>query len=188
MSTKTRIAAVLIAFSTTACGIAAAADNGYYIGGSLGQARPNFDTAGSANNANTTINSSDGIYKVFAGYQFHKYFSFEATYINLGSYNVSNGNTIEPAGWGIALVGTLPIANNVSLLGRIGEYRMRQKMNPIAIDDNSWSPSFGAGLKYDFNPNLSARAEYERIQKIGTNSATISEDANVYSVGLGYKF
>lgn len=65
---------------------------------------------------------------------------------------------------------------------------MRQKMNPQGVADNSWSPTFGAGLRYDFNANLSARGEIERIQKMGSNTNTVSNDSTIYTLGLGYKF
>jgi opacity protein-like surface antigen len=191
MTTQSRIAATVFTLGLVASGAAygAGADvGGYYIGGSTGQARPDFDISGSVANANTTINTSDTAWKAYTGFQFNRNFAIEFTYINLGSYNVSNGNTIEPAGWGISLVGTVPLGNNFSLLGRISEYRMRQKMNPSGVDDNTWSPSFGAGLKYDFSPNVFGRAEYERIQSMGSNQSTIDNNSNVYTLGLGYKF
>lgn len=188
MSIKTRIGIIAIAIGTLAGNATLAADNAFYIGGSLGQARANFDTAGAAANVGTAISNSDGIYKIYGGYQFHKNFSVEATYINLGSYNTVNSRTIEPAGWGVALVGAWPIGNDFSILAKLGEYRMRQKMNPQGVADNSWSPTFGAGLRYDFNANLSARGEIERIQKMGSNTTTVSNDSTIYSIGLGYKF
>ena len=188
MTTPKRIAATLFALGILTGSAAFGADNGFYIGGSLGQARPNFDTVGAAANVGTGISSSDGIYKVFGGYQFHQYFSVEGTYINLGSYTTTTTATVEPAGWGVALVGAWPIGNSFSVLGRLGEYRMRLRLKPIDRADNSWSPSFGAGLKYDFNPKFSARGEFERIQKMGSNTNTVSTDANVYSFGLAYKF
>lgn len=188
MSKKTRIGAIAIAFSAASCGMAFAADNTFYIGGGWGQSRPNFDTAGTASGVGTLFNSSDGAYKLYGGYNFHKNFSVEGTWINLGSYDSNAANTVEMAGWGIALVGDLPLSKEFSLLGRIGEYRMRMKRNPLGTADNSWSPSFGVGLKYAFNPNFSARAEFERITKMGSNTTTISTDANVYTLGLAYQF
>lgn len=188
MTTQTRIAPTVLALGLLAGGAAFGADNGVYIGGSWGQARPDFDIAGSTANAGTSINNSDVAWKAFTGYQFNKYFGIEGAYINLGSYAASNGNTIEPAGWGISLIGTVPLGSNFSLLGRISEYRMRQKMNPTGVADNTWSPSFGAGLKYDFSPNFFGRAEYERIQSMGSNNSTIENNSNVYTLGLGYKF
>lgn len=99
MSMKTRIGIIAIAIGALAGNAALAADNAFYIGGSLGQARANFDTAGAAANTGGAVTNSEGIYKIFGGYQFHKNFSVEGTYINLGSYTTINNRTIEPAGW-----------------------------------------------------------------------------------------
>ncbi len=188
MSMKTRIGIIAIAIGAAVSGIAAAADNTYYIGGGWGQTRPNFDTAGTASGVGRNFDSSDGAYKLYGGYNFHKSFSVEATWINLGSFNSNAGSMVEMAGWGLSLVGYMPVAKDFSLIGRIGEYRMRLKRNPLGTSDNSWSPSFGVGLKYDFNANFSARGEFERITKMGSNTTTISTDANLYTLGLSYQF
>jgi len=188
MSMKTSIGAVVLAIGAAASGYATAADNTFYIGGGLGQSRPNFDTAGTASGIGTSFNGSDGAYKLYGGYKFHKNFSVEGTWINLGTYDSNIFNQVEIAGWGIALVGYIPVAKDFSLLARLGENRMRVKRIPLGTADNSWSPSFGAGLKYDFNPSFSARAEFERITKMGSNVTTINTDANVYTIGLSYQF
>jgi OmpA-OmpF porin, OOP family len=188
MTTQTRIAATFLTLGLLAGGTAFGAEAGFYIGGSWGQARPTFDIASSAANSGATYHNSDVAWKAFGGYEFNKNVALEASYINLGSYALSNGNTIEPAGWGISLVGTIPLGSNVSLLGRLSEYRMRQKMNPSGVADDTWSPSVGVGLKYNFNPNFFGRAEYERIWSMGSNEQTVSNDSHVYTLGLGYKF
>ena len=188
MTTRKTFAAMLTTFGLLAGGNAFGADQGFYIGGSWGQARPDWDTSSGPNTAQT-LDSSDVAWGVQGGYQFNKYLGIEGSYINLGSYAVSNGNTIEPTGWGILLVGTLPIPNsNLSLVGKAGEYRMRQKMDPSGIADNTWSPAFGAGLKYNFSPNAYGTLDYMRIQNVGSSITTINENINVYTMGLGYKF
>ncbi len=188
MSMKTSIGAVVLAIGATASGYATAADNMFYIGMGLGQSRPNFDTTGTVSGIGTQFNSSDGAYKVYGGYQFHKNFSVEGTWINLGTYDSNRANQVEIAGWGISLVGHVPLAKDFTLLGRLGENRMRLKRNPVGTADNSWSPGFGVGLKYDFNASISARAEFERFLKMGSNVTTINTDANVYTIGLSYQF
>ncbi len=191
MSMKTRIGIIVIALSAAFSGVAAAAaaaENLYYIGGGWGQTRPNFDTAGTASGIGTSFDSSDGSYKLYGGFKFHQNFSIEGTWINLGTFNSTAGSTAEMAGWGMSLVGYLPVSKELSLLGRIGEYRMRLKRNPLGTSDSSWSPSLGVGLQYTFNPNFSARAEFERVTKMGSNTTTIRTDANVYTLGLAYHF
>ena len=182
----TRVIKIVFAIWLATSGIAFAADNGFYVGGSLGQGRPTFDTAGAAPGVALGVDNSSYAYKVFGGYQLNQYFGAELVYANLGEYNFSTGGRVDIHGWGLALVGALPLGKDFSLLGRLGEYRMRE--SGFGTADNSWSPNFGIGLKYDFNPNLSGRAEVERFTNMGSNTNTISTKANIYTLGLVYKF
>ena len=205
MLTHTRITTVLVAIGLWASGPALAADTGFYIGGSFGQARPSFDrTPAIVGGLPTTYDSSSAVWGAFGGYQINKYFSAEVRYVRLGEYNAAISvpgagplfTNIQITGWGAALVGALPLGKDFSLLGRIGETRLRETRGNCTIcaaqtlnsSDNIWSPSFGIGLKYDFNPNLSARGEVERFTKIGSTDNTFGGAANLYSVGLAYKF
>ena len=168
-----------------------AADTGFYIGGSLGQARASFDQPVAAFLAGVpvTADNSSYAYKVYGGYQLNQYFGVELIYHYLGEYNIVMGTALNKAditGWGGALVGTAPLGKDFSLLGRVGITHTRETF--IGSSDNIWSPSFGIGLKYDFNPNLSARGEFEHFTKIGSNDNTIGAHINVWTLGLGYKF
>lgn len=173
--------------------VSMAADNGFYIGANLGQARPSFDTpnVAAAAGVGVTYDSSSYAYKVFGGYQLNQYFGVELNYVYLGEYNIAIGgsplaNKVDITGWGGALVGAAPLGKDFSLLGRVGMTYLRETFG--GTSDNIWSPSFGIGLKYDFNPNVSLRGEIERYTKIGSNDNTLGGHANVYSVGLAYKF
>ncbi len=201
----TRVIRIVFAIWLATSGIAFAADTGFYIGGSFGQARPNFNSRPAiVGGLPTTYDSSDSVWGAFGGYQINKYFSAELRYVRLGEYNAAVSvpgagplfTNIQVTGWGAALVGALPLGKDFSLLGRIGETRLRETRGNCNIctgqtlnsSDNIWSPSFGIGLKYDFNPNLSARGEVERFTKIGSTDNTFGGAAYLYSVGLAYKF
>ena len=198
MLMHTRISTVLVAIGLWASGPALAADNGFYVGGSVGQARASFDgTRAAVIGFPITFDNSSYAWKAFGGYQINQYFSAELNYVKLGEYNSvltvpAFGNLfakVDISGWGVALVGAMPLGKNFSLLGRIGETRLRETLSGNgSTNDNTWSPSFGIGLKYDFNPNLSARGEVERFTKIGSNDNTIGAHANLYTLGLAYKF
>ena len=177
-----------IAIGVLVSAAAMAQDSGFYIGGSGGQGRPTWDTAGAFPGVAVAVDSSNSAWKVFGGYQFNKNLGVEASYVSLGTFNVSNGASIDLYGAGIAVVGTLPLGKDFSLLGRGGVNRMRERINPFGVADNTTSPTFGAGVKYDINANWNARVEAERILRMGSNNNTISSDANVYTLGIGYKF
>ena len=191
MSTKTRLGAIAIAVGTAISGGASAADNTFYIGGAWGVARPSFDSAGVTSGVGTSFTSKISYMrplKIYGGLKLNKYISLEGTWLNLGSYNSNTGNTLEMTGYGMSLVGYVPMTKDLSLLGRIGENRMTLKNITNNASDTTWSPVLGVGLKYDFNPNMGVRWEVERISKMGNNTTTIKTDTNLYTVGLDYQF
>lgn len=207
MNKNKRIATLMCLSGLLASGAALAQDTnkGAYVGFSAGQTRVNFDTAPLIlGGLPVTYDNSSGAWKAFGGYQFNKYFAAELHYVRFGDYNVFVTTAIGPqftniqiTGWGAALVGTLPLGKDFSLLGRLGETRVRESRGncnicqaPVsAASDNTWSPTVGIGIKYDFNPNWSARVEAERYTKIGSSSNnTFGASINLYTAGMAYKF
>ncbi len=205
MHTNKQVASLMCLISLLASGAALAEDNRFYVGFSAGQARPSFDsTPAIAAGFPVTFDSSDSAWKAFGGYQFNQHFSAEANYVKLGTYaaNVNVLGTplftdVNINGWGAALVGTLPLGKDFSLLGRLGETYVREsrgtcstlcQANTTFGATNTWSPTFGIGLKYDFNPNWSARAEVERFTKVGSSDNTFGASINLYTIGVAYKF
>ena len=186
-----------------------AADDGFYLGVSGGQSRASFDTAGALAGApagtTLTVDTSETAWKVFGGYQVNKYFGGELNYVDLGKYNFS-GMTLgipfsgdaKVNGWGLAAVGTLPLDKGFSLFGKLGAFYSKVDVSATAsafgvtasasASENKWVPQYGIGAKYDFNPNVSVRIEAERFQGMGSNTTTIKTDANLYTIGLSYKF
>jgi OOP family OmpA-OmpF porin len=206
MNTNRRIAALICLVSLLASGAAlaqVAQDKRFYVGFGAGQARPDFDSAPAiASGLPVVYDSSSGIWKAFAGYQFNKYFGAELIYVRLGDYNVylptvALNTSIQIKGAGGALVGTLPLGKDFSLLGRVGETNIRESRGNCALcagvvtssSSNTWSPSFGIGLAYDLNASWSARAEAERFTKVGSSGdSTFGAAINMYSASLAYKF
>ena len=113
-----------------------AADNGWYVGTSIGQSRAKINDEGITSSlfksgfTTTSIQDDDRDlgYKFLAGYQFNRYFALEGGYFNLGKFGYTattvpagtlNGN-IKLQGINFDAVGTLPITAKLSALGRIG--------------------------------------------------------------------
>jgi len=48
--------------------------------------------------------------------------------------------------------------------------------------------AIGAGAKWNFAKNWSARLEWERFAKVGDSNTTGTSDIDFFSVGLAYKF
>ena len=180
----------------------------YYAGAGVGQSRANIDepriTAGLlAGGLATTAFSrdeSDTSYKLFGGYQFNRNFGVEGGYFDLGDFNFLS--TTAPAGTlagqtrmrglNLDLVGTLPLSQNWSVLGRIGAQYARTNdnfsgtgavvvlnPNPSAREANL---KLGAGLQYEVNRSLLVRAEAERYR---VNDAVGNHGGvNVFSLSL----
>lgn len=182
----------------------------WYIGGNYGATKESVDNGEIANTiiggGLTSIDDdeSDRGYKLFAGYQFNRYFAMEAGYVDLGDFNMEverapgtgmlNGET-SYKGYNLDVVGTLPLTPRLSAFGRVGAFRYETEENFIGTgslaaamsrDESDTGYKFGAGLEYSFTERLSARIEAERYRiedMLGDNGSV-----NLYSVGLVYRF
>ena len=171
------IANALVCASLLA-GVAAHAE-GLSVGGSLANSR--FQSDGIAGAAVNDRTSTGG--KIYGGYQFTPNFGLEAGYARLGKFGTDAGD-VKGDGYYLDGVGTLPLGNNFSLLGRLGAFRGKLKSD-LAGSDSGTSYKVGAGVQYDFDKNLGLRGEWERYRfdALGTKSNT-----DLYSVGVNYKF
>jgi len=198
----------LIALAVLASSFALADDSGWYAGANAGRSSATIDdariTSGFTGATITDDDRSSG-YKIFGGYQFNQYFAVEGGYFDLGNFGFNakapdgtlSGN-IKLKGLNMDLVGTLPITEKFSVLGRIGaNYADASDSfagtgagtvnvlnpNPSKRDTNL---KVGLGLQYAFTPALAMRAEVERyrINDAVGNKGTI----DLVSLGLIYRF
>ncbi len=195
------------------CAPVLAQDSPYFYGGAgIGQSRAKFDeqritdTVIPAGVTTTSISSDDrgNGYKLFGGYQFNRNFALEAGYFDLGKFSFSS--TTSPAGsidgnlrvrgLNLDLVGTLPLTERFSALGRIGAQHSRTRdeisgtgaaAGVSALQrDGGRHLKLGAGLQYEFNRSMFLRGEAERYRvkdAIGERA-----DINLYSVSLVFPF
>lgn len=181
--------AALAALGPLAAAPALAQSENYFFGGiSAGQSRAKIDENRVAatvlgSGVSATIQARDErdrTYKIFGGYQFNRYFGVEAGYFDLGrsTFNAStvpagtlDGN-LRFRGYNLDAVGTLPLSENLSLIGRAGAAFARTRgsfvgsggavvANP-APTDRQTNPKVGVGLQYAFTPGFMMRAEAER--------------------------
>jgi OOP family OmpA-OmpF porin len=190
-----------------------AQESAYYYGGvSAGQSKGKIDEEGITANfllpgqTTTAIarDEKDTAYKAFLGYQFNRYFALEGGYFNLGKFGFTS--TTSPAGTlegqvqvegiNLDMVGTLPMTEQWSVIGRLGGQRARSKgtfrgtgavIAPSQTrNENDSSYKVGVGLQYEVNPSFLVRGEVERYRI----SDTVGHhgNANVYSVSLVFPF
>lgn len=187
-------------------------DSAWYVGGNVGRSMATVDNAritsglagaGLATNSITDRDRTTG-FKIYGGYQLNPNFALESGYFDLGKFgftaNTSPAGTlngdIRVRGLNLDLVGTLPLSEQFSLLGRVGANFAQTRgtfSGTGAVGVANPNPSkretnykIGVGLQYAFTESLSMRGELERYR---INDAVGNKGhVDMLSVGLVYKF
>jgi OOP family OmpA-OmpF porin len=147
---------------------------------------------------------SDTAYKLFGGYQFNRHFALEGGYFNLGKFGFTSTTTpagtlsgrIKLQGVNLDVVGTLPLTERFSVIGRVGgQYASaRDTFSGTGavnvLDPNPSKRAFnykaGAGLQYEVSRSFLVRLEAERYR---INDAVGNHgDVNFVSLGLVFPF
>jgi OOP family OmpA-OmpF porin len=152
---------------------------GLYIGGNVGASRYQGDAI---DGASITGRSGTGV-KVYGGYSFTPNLALESGYVDLGKFNTSTGH-VKGDGLFLDAVGTLPLADSFSALGRVGVFNGKLSSDADGSGSGT-SYKFGAGLQYDINPNVALRGEWERYRFDALNT---KPNTDMLSVGVAYRF
>jgi OOP family OmpA-OmpF porin len=153
-----------------------AADNGFYLGASIGQSNVDISSGGSH------VDGDDTGFKIIAGIRPLDHFGVEVNYVDLGE--VSDGAfKAESDALSAYAVGFMPVGpvdlfakaglvnSDTSLKGSVGE----------AFKSDGTDFSYGAGVQFRLL-SLSARVEYEVYDVDNV------KDLNLLSFGLTYTF
>jgi OOP family OmpA-OmpF porin len=189
-----------------------AMNTGLYMGINAGESKAQLDNpriaqnllgSGAAVNAVTSDQKETG-YKAFVGFPMNSNWAVETGYFDLGRFGfdatTSPGGTLTGSsrikGLNLDIVGTLPITDSWSLLGRVGAAYAQTKgsfsgtgVGAIANTETNKRETnykYGFGTQYAFTPALTLRLEGERYR---VNDA-VGQRANVdlISLGLVYRF
>lgn len=199
-----------VAAATSTCVLAD--ETGWYGGANIGRSSATIDNAritsglASTGLATTAIanRDRDTAYKIYGGYQFNKYIGLEGGYFDLGKFGFKantlplgtlDGN-IRLRGFNLDAVGTLPLSEKFSALGRIGINNAQARdsftgtgaVNVTNPDPTKRDTNYklGVGGQYAFTDALAMRAEMERYR---INDAIGNRGhIDVFSVGLLYRF
>lgn len=183
-----------------------------YAGLSVGQSRAKIDeeritaTLSAAGLATTSMtrDERDTAYKLFGGWQFNRHLAVEAGYFNLGRFGFTSttvpagtlSGRIKLQGVNLDVVGTLPLTERLSLIGRVGgQYASARDafsgtgaVNVLDPDPSKRSFGYkaGAGLQYEVSRSFLVRLEAERYR---INDAVGNRgDVNLVSLGLVFPF
>jgi opacity protein-like surface antigen len=161
---------------------AVAADNGFYLGGSIGQANVQIDDLKDNAFPDDDFDADDTAFKLIAGIRPLDWLAVEAAYVNFGEpEDRVAGLSLEAEGDGISAfaVGFLPVGP-VDLFAKAGIIAWDSKITGAAFDDDGSDLAYGAGAQFRVL-SFSIRAEYEKFD--------ISDvDVDMISVGLTYTF
>ena len=159
---------------------AVAADNGFYLGGSVGQA--NLKISDITDGISTAdFDADDTAFKLIAGIRPLDWLGVEAAYVNFGEpEDTVLGQKLKAEGDGISAfaVGFLP-TGPVDLFAKVGLISWDSKISGT-FDDDGTDLAYGVGAQFRVL-GLSIRAEYEKFD--------VSDvDLDMISVGLTYTF
>jgi OOP family OmpA-OmpF porin len=160
---------------------AVAADNGFYLGGSIGQANLKIDDLTNNTIANDDFDGDDMAYKLIAGIRPLDWLGVEAAYVNFGKpEDTVLGQKLKADGDGISAFAVGFLATGpVDLFAKVGLISWDSKISG-SFDDNGSDLAYGAGAQFRVL-GLSIRAEYEKFD--------ISDvDLDMISVGVTYTF
>ena len=160
-----------------------------YVGGSLGQSKMKFDCGGAA-----TCDQTDTALRIFLGYQFTPNIAAELGYSDLGKSKIADPSfgsaDVKATAWDLSAVGLWPLANQFSLLGRLGIFHGETKLSGDLGDakDTKTGLLWGLGGQFDLNKNLGFRAEWNRYSKLGGDNFGEKFNVDVFNVSALWRF
>jgi OmpA-OmpF porin, OOP family len=120
--------------------------------------------------------------KLFGGYQFTPNFALEVGAANLGSVSSASGDLDGRAVF-LDAVGSLPLSDRWSVLGRIGVAQVNA--NTSFGDDSGNGLKVGLGAQYSLSNKVAIRGEWERYQ---ANVFGDKPNVDQYTLGLKVGF
>lgn len=145
--------------------------DGLYLGGGVGDFSSEVRDINSANDVDDVgidFSDSSNAMKVFAGWNFNRYFAVQGDYVDFGESSgavASSVGTNDVQGLAPSIVGTIPIGP-IELFGRVGVMFYEIDMNLTGgrlIDDSGSDMVWSAGLGVDIKDRVNLRLEYEEI-------------------------
>ncbi|HEY1043616.1 MAG TPA: outer membrane beta-barrel protein [Telluria sp.] len=180
---------VIIALIATAFAAPAfAADN--YVSASVGRAKHKLEADGAK------LSEKDTSFKAAVGHNFAPGVGVELGYVNFGETSVSAAGasaSAKPKSVYAAVVGELPVAEKVSVLGKLGVARTKTDISATVggitqrADEKDTSAVIGVGAAYAFTDAVKLVAEYENFGKVARGEGD-SLKVDQVSVGLRVAF
>ncbi len=187
-------------------------NTGMHVGISAGESKSKFDNGATAQSlvgvgvtaGALTEDERGNAYKAFIGVPLSPNWAVEAGYFDLGRFGFDAATspsgtvtgTTRIQGLNLDLVGTLPITERWSLLGRVGAAYAETKgsfsgtgasgVSALPSNKRDTHYKYGFGTEYAFTPALTMRLEGERYHV--NDAIGQRENVDLISVGLVYRF
>jgi hypothetical protein len=162
-----------------------AADNGIYLGASVGQSNVQFDDSFDGEDLDFDADSTG--FKAIAGWRFLDWLAVEANYVDLGSSDDTVlGEKIETDVNGVTLsaVGFVPLGP-VDLFARVGALSWNADLTApnlgLNTSDDGIDLTYGIGAQFRVW-SLSIRGEYEIFD------VSAADTVDMFSIGVTWTF
>lgn len=169
--------AAVLAGLGTLTGAANAADNGIYLGASLGQANVDIDQGPAQ------IDGDDTGFKIIAGFRPLDWLAVELNYVDFGKVEdgafKAEGNAISAFAVGFLPLGPVDVFAKAGLVN--SDTKVKVSGLGEAFKSDSTDPAYGVGVQFRLL-SLSVRAEYEIFDVDDV------DDLNLLSIGATYTF
>jgi opacity protein-like surface antigen len=167
-------------------------------------------------NATVSSKSEDMGFQATFGYRFNRYFAAELGLVQFGELSSNlrgeidqgNGQGFEPVslkyafrvgGPLVSAIGILPLGEKAEAYARLGylfatsERELSARVGGLNGGQNSakgdsQEPVYGIGLAYHINQVYSARLEYQKVDNVGQENRTGTEDLNIIGLGFVVRF
>ena len=178
---KTIIAAALAASFSLLSLPALSADNGIYLGASVGQSGVQYDE--NFEGENFSFDASATGFKAIAGWRFIDWLAVEANYVDLGSGD-DNGIETDLNGVSLSAVGFVPVGP-VDLFARVGAVNWNADFDApnlgVSESDDGTDLTYGVGAQFRVW-SLSIRGEYEIFD------ISDADTVDMFSIGVTWTF
>jgi OOP family OmpA-OmpF porin len=174
-------ALLLLTSSTAALAQEAAAERGFYLGGSITQSRFDED-----NFSFSDLDDEDNSWKIIGGFRFTPQIAVEANYVDFGEASAPAligvpAFNAEAKAFALYGIGMLP-AGPIDLFAKVGAAQIdAETRGRIVSDDDATEFAYGGGAQLRLGA-LGIRAEYEKFD------TDIVGDLDLISLGLTYTF
>lgn len=125
------------------------------------------------------------------GYRVNRNFAVESAYADLGKFPFSTAagdGDYRAQSLSLSAVGMMPVWEQLSVYGKAGIAHTQAKLEaPSNASDSGNGLLVGAGVMYDINRSVYAKAGWDRYANVGSD-ATGKGNIDLYSVGVGYRF